>query len=110
MRNGTYRFGPGSLERIELIASPASHQRFTAGPTEPGHTQVRVQGFYSVYCGMGNEHTVPIRSMAYCLGCGEVNATLDDLGWAPGLEDIAADLVEFELEPWLDPCEEALEL
>jgi hypothetical protein len=110
MRNGTHRFGPGSLEQIELIAAPASHQRFTAGPTAPGHTQVRVQGAYTVYCGMGNEHTEWIRTPAFCLGCGEVNAaTLDDLDWDPGLEDIAAELVEWALEDWADPCDNGLE-
>jgi hypothetical protein len=107
MRNGTYRFGPGSLEQIELIAAPASHQRFTVGPTDSGHTQVRVRGFYTIYCGMGNEHTVRIRGMAYCLGCEADNFVGVELdGRVTDLDEIAAQLVEFELEGWFDPCTE----
>lgn len=106
MRNGTHRFGPGSLEQIELIAAPASHQRFTHGAIEPGHTQVRVYGAYTVYCGMGNEHTEWISTPAFCLGCNDLNLEGDPAGYTTRLDEVADELVQWALEGWIDPCTE----
>ncbi len=100
--NHTERFGPGSLEQIVLIEAPAHHERYQATPS--GHRQVRVDGLFWVYCGTGNEHVVSIHSPAVCLGCAEGEHLRDQESY-----EIAAELVNNELDDWFDPCDDDME-
>lgn len=92
LRNGTtYVFGPGALERIEARVSYLH-----------GHKHVRVQGLFSIYCGMGNEHTVEINARRECIGscAGSIRSEVGD-----DLYLIVSRIVDFELEDWFDPCD-----
>lgn len=86
-------FGPGSLESITLYrrVRRAGYVR----------RQVRVEGTTRVYCGAGGEHAV------------EVSGPWTDPVDLDGAVDeaaLAAQLVEWRLESWVDPCERALDL
>jgi len=110
--NRTHRFGPGSLESIRLIEAPAHHERFQFERT--GHRQVRVEGWFTVYCGMGNEHTERIKSPPVCLNCASGEGL--PIGFVLGrsyLSDpavLALGLVWAELEDWFDPCDDGQEV
>jgi len=70
---------------------------------------VKVTGYYTVYCGEGWEHTIKVQQsewvyprddwwdLAYC-------------AWkehdANAAAELAAELVEYQLEDWSDPCNE----
>lgn len=82
-------FGPGSMESITLY-------RRTRNLRQP---QVRVEGSFTVYCGMGNTHTVEIS------GPWDFHNSNDDW-WNIDLENEARQLVEYELEDWFDPCDD----
>ncbi len=70
---------------------------------------VKVTGYYTVYCGEGWEHTVRIdQSECVCPG----DALWDNAyrAWngrdASAASEVAAELVEYQLEDWFDPCNE----
>ena len=79
-------FGPGSMESITLY-----ERKHVGGP------QARVEGTFTIYCGMGNTHTVDINGP---WGFRDHLDHLDDV------EDEARQLVEYELEDWFDPCQD----
>ncbi len=86
-------FGPGSLESIEL------RKRFRhVGFTRP---QVRAVGFFTIYCGMGNDHSVRVDS-GY-VDTADVVANVH--GSSVNDEDLAAVLVDWSTDDWSDPCD-----
>lgn len=90
----SYAFGPGSLESVALQVRTRTvgHRR----------QQVRVVGSYTVYCGSGWSHEVPIRSTWENLSefCASFELDQNDH------EAVAYALVDLELDDWFDPCEE----
>ncbi len=102
----SFRFGPGSLESVEL--------RMWAVPRryEGLMKQVKAQavGSYRLYCGRGWEHQVDIDE-AFTF---DLERPVDDIhrrlaaAWA-GRDDGAAfdatgQLVDWALDDWTDPC------
>lgn len=84
-------FGPGRLESIEV------YKWSNGGAT-------RVVGTYTVYCGMGNEHTVEIDEW---LGLRERNEM--GLDWSDD-DSIVDCLIEHYLsDNWSDPCDIPME-
>jgi hypothetical protein len=55
----------------------------------------RLSGTFTVFCGMGNSHTIEVDERDW--------ETRDDV------DDEAARLLEFALEDWTDPCDELVE-
>lgn len=82
----TYHFGPGSLENIEVTTW-----------TRNGHGYFRVIGTWTVYCGFGNSHEVPI--------C--VKELVGDM-FIETVEDAARSAIDWELGHWSDPCADGL--
>ncbi len=70
---------------------------------------VKVTGLYSVYCGQGWEHSVRI-DQSECVCPGEPLWEHTYRAWKErdreAAVDLAAELVEYQLEDWWDPCDE----
>jgi len=110
-----FKFGPGSLEGVTL--------RVWAHRRDADHLFGRLEGWYTVYCGAGNDHQVAINEVhdgwksrggaKYNLD-GELPGLLaadDWLGSAfqgiqGAADNLAAQLIEWALEDWVDPCED----
>lgn len=102
-----FRFGPGSLESIALRmwAVPRSHESQTRS------VRARAIGSYTVYCGSGWEHLVDI----YEQHTFDMERPADDLerqlvsAWTEhdtaAADAAAAELVDWALEDWSDPCQ-----
>jgi hypothetical protein len=80
-------FGPGSMESLRLTSWTKSSS---------GIRWARLSGFYSVYCGMGNTHTVDIE--------------IRDWATETDPDDEADRLLNIALEDWSDPCSEMEEM
>lgn len=99
------RFGPGSLESITLHT--------WAKPRTQGRVVIaEARGFYTVYCGSGNTHTVPIT--ARCDAHRDTTADPDgreDLllrahdGDPDAAASLAWELVQDALEDWRCACD-----
>tara|TARA_R110002153_G_scaffold203824_1_gene356717 strand:- start:7306 stop:7596 length:291 start_codon:yes stop_codon:yes gene_type:complete len=80
-----HSFGPGSLESMLLTTWTNKH----------GVGKVRLTGWFTAYCGHGNEHSVRID---------ERGAAADFDGWETW--QAAFELISFGLEDWTDQCED----
>jgi hypothetical protein len=94
-------FGPGSLESIQL---QRRHRNAVLSP-ESASQQARVVGTYRVYCGNGSEHTVSIDGPWAVVSWDRSNHPGDTGHNFTDADGLAAELVEWELEDWSDPCE-----
>jgi hypothetical protein len=105
----SFKFDPGSLESIELRMWVAPHSR--GGGSGP-RIVTRATGTYRVYCGSGWEYTADIDERHQFLldrPDGEVDewlATAWNKGDVDAAHDAAAELVEWALDDWNDPCAE----
>lgn len=92
-------FGPGSIESIEL--------RTWVSRQEEGATQLKgkIEGTYTVYCGMGWEHDVDID---IDLGGWNVESDTESLFDAHNGHNayfFIAQEIDYFLDDWSDPCE-----
>lgn len=102
----SFRFGPGSLESvaIRMWAVPRARE------SQVRSIKARAIGSYTVYCGMGWEHLVDIDEWHTF----DLERPVDELerrlatAWTEndvGAADAAAaELVDWSLEGWEDPC------
>ena len=98
----TKTFGPGSLESITL-------KTWVANRGDRVRMKGRIEGTYTIYCGMGWTHEVEIDT--------EVSGwdtESDDVGMAlrdadRGDVDVSfffvTEQIGYELDDWFDPCE-----
>jgi hypothetical protein len=102
----SFRFRPGSLESIQLRmwAVPRRHE------SHPSQVKAQAIGVYRVYCGQGWEHLVGVdeqHTFDLERPADEVDRQLAQ-AWRRGDGDVAADaaaqLVEWALDDWIDPC------
>lgn len=95
----TYRTGPGALEMVTIT---------TWTRREIG--RIRISGYFDVFCGHGGTHRVPVSAMSSTREMfsvlGEPNGRTWD-GPYPTVDDAAAELVEWALWNWTDPCDDA---
>jgi len=96
-----FTFGPGSMEALTLRVW--AHRRIS------DKLQARLTGSFSIYCGLGNEHTVAIdeRFSGYVVE-GNAEAWLGDAfrGIQGAADNLAAQMVEWALDGWIDPCDD----
>ncbi len=99
----TLTFGPGSLESLTLVITS------TDRITHPRHFRARLTGSYSIFCGMGNEHTIEIDAdeEMYETDKGEM---VDHIrrareGDIAAKEAFAHIMIEWAVEDWFDPCD-----
>lgn len=100
--------GPGALESVTLQLARRPYRGLIQAPgaPRPFRYRARVTGRYTVYCGTGWDHTVPVTISD------EITAGDDLWDDAPAAYDgdlnaayrIAAQLVDWSLEDWSDPC------
>jgi hypothetical protein len=81
------KFGAGSLESITL------RRRVVKGVVP----EARVEGYFRIYCGAGNEHHQRIRGPWTRMDESFKDILADD-------DEVAKELVEAELDGWTDPC------
>lgn len=79
-----YSFSVGAKERLILTTWTSSHQI----------GKIRLTGWYDIFCGAGNTHTVRIDERA---------ATADFKDFS--VDETADQLIEFGLESWTDDCD-----
>lgn len=79
-------FGPGRLESIEL-RKVRRHREVMA----------RVVGTFRIFCGMGNDHTQRVNGPYVFMS--PYRAILSE-------DELASELIEYELEDWFDPCDQ----
>lgn len=98
-------FGPGSLESITL-----AHRNRRIGYDR---MQVKATGSWTVYCGAGNDHAVPIKT-----GWLDLGDLLQETGqgadaYKPGdaieWDLVASQIVDWETDGWTDPCDDGQE-
>lgn len=102
----TFRFGPGSLESIEL-------RMWMVPRRDESHARAlrtEAVGTYTVYCGAGWEHSVGIDERHTC----DPDRPVEDIdtqlqaAWTARDRDAAftaaGQLVEWALDEWSDPC------
>jgi hypothetical protein len=80
-------FGLGSMESLRLT---------TWTDRRSGIRWERLSGTFTVYCGMGNSHTVEID---------ERDWERPTVNHSTEADDEAARLLDWALEDWSDPCE-----
>ncbi len=92
-------FGPGSLENIEL--------RTWVSRREGGATRMKgkIEGTYTVYCGMGWEHDVDIDIDLGAWSNESDSESLFDAHEGHNAFFFIAQEIEYDLEDWVDPCE-----
>lgn len=103
-RSLVFRFGPGSLESLDLRV-------WSRNRTYGAVLCARVEGTFRVYCGAGSEHTVEISER---LEAPRASAERDETAaWLVAARDdrsedaaceLAHLLVNYALEDWSDPC------
>lgn len=106
-RSRVVKFGPGSLESVEL-------RQWLRPRTQGAILVSEIRGFFTVYCGAGNEHTVEVtervethsashlaeREQCGSLALGARAGNMDDAFL------LAHELVEWALEDWVDSCDD----
>jgi hypothetical protein len=96
------RFGPGALEAAILRRRCVHSARTDDHAT--GETELRLVGYYTVWCGMGNSHIVPMHGD--WVEQQVIDEDLHDMLEGEGIvdEDRAYWLIEANLIDWSDPC------
>ena len=97
-----FTFGPGSMESLTL--------RVWANRRDVEHLYARLEGSFTIYCGAGNDHTVAIKESTTTWmseNTDEARWMADSFRGVQGAADnLAAQLVEWAVEGWVDPCQE----
>lgn len=97
----TRTFGPGSLESITL--------KTWVSKREGGRIRMkgRIEGTYTIYCGMGWTHEVEIDAevSGWDTESDDVGTALRDADQGDNAFFFVSEQIGYELDDWFDPCE-----